>query len=226
MKRRSEIDQRVYREYKEQMEPSSDIEKKEIKIEDLIFEYLMARGCIETARDFTTEKGLLLNDRGKELISAGVNSMEIKRLLMQGEIMQIFGTFPNDKLDKDLQWRLWCQLLIQRIKENTPEAALVIAQKELKPLMRDKRYKHEGEMVISLLAWKDPYLSPQSSLLSNEHLLQLADDLQQSLTIKKTQLEGISEMLIALFDFKKFNTKENTSRWKVIKSIFPKTLDK
>ena len=150
----------------------------------IIQNYFVTEGYVDAARQFERESGT--SDPTVDLDSIK-DRMLIRRAVQKGEVEEAIDRV-NDlnpeilEHDSKLFFHLQQQRLIELIRQQDLEKALLFAQEYLAPLGEENPgFLEELEKTLALLAFEDPFMSPVGDLLGVQRRQQAASELNSAI---------------------------------------------
>ena len=166
-------------------------------IDSVLLEYLVARGCLQTAgmlrstHTTTTFNG----EKCNSLLKRGAYAQQARSLIMQGCISEVLEMLSSCNLREDLLWRLHHQVVIELVRQGNPMDAL---QYTKQVLVERCPSTQDLNSLLVIIALKDPWQYENGKLMSRDRLTDLANDVCTALICKsdQTMLEHMSSMVI------------------------------
>lgn len=165
----------------------------------LIMNYLVTEGFKEAAEKFQQESGTTPSFD----LNTVENRIKIRDAIQNGRIREaiaLVNELHPELLDNDLHLYFHLQQLhlIELIKENKIEEALLFAQEELSELGEsDPAILRELERTMALLAFEEPAKSPFSDLLNQARRQKVASELNTAI-LKMEHHESTAPRLLNL----------------------------
>lgn len=200
---------------KEPLKTEYDMYIEKSVFDSILFEHLVARGCLETAKILRSNYNIT-SPTSESLMNRGVHGNKVRSLIMQGKILTVLEMLSSYNLPNDLLWKLNGQVVIEMVREKNPLGALHYCKDVL--MGRCER-KEDIDKLLTIIAYQNPYECENAALMSLERLQSLANEICKTLTCSgrnESMLERISAITIYTSDFKKQTTNGNSSSRKFV----------